>query len=793
MHMPMSRKAWMQVGSALGLVGVWLLPVPAHAQSRGAQDTSRGVENVVVTARRRAETLSKVPDAITAIGATQLKQRSITTEADLQRAVPGLTLRETFNANQISFAIRGQTIDAFSGSRPAVIAYFDDVQIPSGASSAFYDLESVQVLKGPQGTLFGRNATGGAVLYSTTKPHDQYGGYVTAGIGNYGEREFQGAVDLPIVPDKLLVRIAADNKVRDGYVHNIFSDSGLGAINRTSGRVTVVLKPIEGLDISTTAQMTNNHGTDAGGELYSAYGCGSKNGAIALNTTAACLYSPLLDSVIGDPGAWNLFLKAHPGVPAGGIPQALALQKAYGPWTTNLDEPEGYNVRGTMVSNVISYEITPDVSVKNILGYGLQNNHMYTDLDGSPFPIEHNYNANTGQSGIIFDTEQYSEEAQVLGHALDKKLTYIFGFYYGAETDRNHQNFEAGNVLPLFGPSNGSDVYVLHNRSVGVFAQGTYDLSALIDHLSITLGGRKTWDYNEIQQSIGGVIYQAFGVDTEKESNSKPSWQFGLEYQPSADWIVYFNQRGSWRAGGFNGAAPGVKALAAQGGNEFLPETDIDFELGAKYQGRLFDRPAHMNIALYDQQVTNAQRTAYTDLNGALIAITSSVPKADIKGIEIDGDFAPVEWLRIGGSLAYTDAQYTRNSVDLFGQIYTFNSYADTPRASGDAFAQIFLPLAPQWGTASLRSDIYAQTIQYFSNTNFTNTPGTVLPSYALINMHADWNNIYNTKFSLSAFVTNLADRRYYVGGFPSGTILGINTAVPGMPRMFGFEGTYKF
>ena len=327
---------------------------PARAQSPGAQDTSRGVENVVVTARRRAETLSKVPDAITAIGATHLKQRSITTEADLQRAVPGLTLRETFNANQISFAIHGQTIDAFSGSRPAVIAYFDDVQIPSGASSAFYDLESVQVLKGPQGTLFGRNATGGAVLYSTTKPKDQYGGYVTAGIGDYGEREFQGAVDLPIVSDKLLVCIAADNKVRDGYVHNIFSDSGLGAINRTSGRVTVVLKPIEGLDISTTAQMTNNHGTDAGGELYSAYGCGSKNGAIALNTTAACLYSPLLDSVIGVPGAWNLFLKAHPGVPAGGIPQALAEPKAFGPWTTNLDEPEGYNVRGTMVRNVIS-------------------------------------------------------------------------------------------------------------------------------------------------------------------------------------------------------------------------------------------------------------------------------------------------------------------------------------------------------------------------------------------------------------------------------------------------------
>jgi iron complex outermembrane receptor protein len=180
-------------------------------------------------------------------------------------------------------------------------------------------------------------------------------------------------------------------------------------------------------------------------------------------------------------------------------------------------------------------------------------------------------------------------------------------------------------------------------------------------------------------------------------------------------------------------------------------------------------------------------------LNGALIAITASVPEADIKGIEIDGDFAPLDWLRIGGSGAFTDAQYTSPKVDLFGQTYLFNAYADTPRFSGDLFAQVFLPMAPQWGTASLRGDIYAQTIQYFSNTNFTNTPGTVLPSYALINMHADWNGIFATKLSVSAFVNNLTDRRYYVGGFPSGTILGINTAVPGMPRMFGCMGTYRF
>ncbi len=791
------RRGWLAATTALAIAGAPLLTAAsASAQTTPPApqtDRSRAVENVVVTARRRAETLSKVPDAITAIGSAQLKQRAITTESDLQRSVPGLTVRQNFNANQISFAIRGQSIDAFSGSRSAVIAYFNDVQIPSGASSAFYDLESIQILKGPQGTLFGRNATGGAVLFSSTKPKNTLDGYFTASVGDYGLREFQGAIDIPVVPDKLLVRIAGDNKVRDGYVHNEFTDSGLGAINQTSGRITVLAKPIEGLEISTTLQMSNNHGTNAGGELYSAYACGAKNGSIALNTTAACLYSPLLDYAIDYPGAWDAFLKAHPGVPAGGILQFLAEQRAMGPWNASLDEPEDYNVRGTIATNTIAYEITPDISVKNILGYGLQDNHMHTDLDGSPFPIEHNYNPATGQSGIVFDDEQYSEEFQILGHALDKKLTYIVGLYAGSETNHNHQNFEAADLQPLFGPSDGSDVYILRNHSEGVFAQATYDISALIDHVSLTAGGRQTWDFNEIQQGFSGTIYRALGVDTEKESNAKPSWQLGVEYQPNRDWIVYFNQRGSWRSGGFNGAAPGIKAPASAGGNEFAPETDIDFELGAKYQGHVMDRPAHMNIALYDQKITDVQRTAYADLNGALIAITVSVPKADVKGFEIDGDFAPFDWLRIGGSGAYTDAQYTSPDVDLFGQKYVFNSYADTPRWSGDGFAQVFLPMKSGWGDASVRGDIYAQTIQYFSNTNFTNTPGTRLPSYALINMHADWNDMFGTKFSLAAFVNNLADRRYYVGGFPSGTILGINTAVPGMPRMFGFSGSYRF
>jgi len=792
------RRHWLGA-TAMATLGLLTLGAPrAVAETAAAPDAAPGggaVEEVVVTARRRAESLSNVPVAETAIGATQLKERSITTDADLQRGVPGLTVRQTFNANQIAYSIRGQTIDAFSGSRQAVIAYFNDVQIPQGASSAFYDLDSVQVLKGPQGTLFGRNATGGAVLYATTKPKDQWGGYLTAGIGNEGLREVDGAVDVPIVPGKLLLRIAGEEKVRDGYVYNLFDDRYIGGIDQNSGRITLVAKPMDKLDITTTFQASENHGSDAGGELYSTYACGSRNGKYALNTNAACLYSPLLDSIIGVPGAWAAFLAAHPGVPAGGVPAEQLLQQAWGPWKTDLDEPENYNVRGDIVTNIIAYEISPTLSIKNIFGYGRQDNHMHTDLDGTPFPIEHNYDAITNESGIVFATDQFSEEFQVLGKAFDNRLTYITGLYASEQIDHNQQNFEAADITPYIPPGNGTDQYRLFNRTEGIFAQGTYDIGGLtgVRGLSVTVGGRQTWDYNEIIQLPGGIIYAADGTDQEHESNSKPSWQFGIEYKPDADWLFYVNQRGSWRSGGFNGAAPGVFATAAQGGNLFLPETTEDVEVGAKYGGRLFGRPARLDLALYDQEITNVQRTAYVIVAGTLSAVTASVPKAVVNGAELEADIAPADWFRVGGTFAFTDAHYTDNAVTLFGETTNYNSYADAPKYSGDVYLQVFLPLASGLGSASVRGDVYAQSTQYISNTSFSTTPGTAIAGYGLIGLHADWNEILGSRYSLSAFATNVGNKRYYVGGFPEGSILGINTAVPGMPRMFGISATARF
>ena len=165
-----------------------LLPADATAQDIVAEGTSGGPEEVIVTARRRDENLSSVPITITAIESQDLIERSIRTDSDLQLAAPGLTIRQTQGNNSLTYSIRGQSADTFSGSPSAVIAYLNEVPLTIGSASSFYDLESVQVLKGPQGTLFGRNTTGGAVLYTTAKPTDK-----TEGIGADALRQSQHA------------------------------------------------------------------------------------------------------------------------------------------------------------------------------------------------------------------------------------------------------------------------------------------------------------------------------------------------------------------------------------------------------------------------------------------------------------------------------------------------------------------------------------------------------------------------------------------------------------------------
>jgi outer membrane receptor protein involved in Fe transport len=220
-------------GSATVVFAV--LPAPrASAQESGTQASK--IEEVVVTARRRDESLLRVPATIQALTGKELASQSINTEADLQRAVPGLVIRESLSSNQLNYSIRGQSVDAFSSSSPGVLSYFNEFQATATSASGLYDLQSIQVVKGPQGTLYGRNTTGGAVLYTTAKPTDEFAAGLNVKLGDYAMRSAEGFVSTPLAGDKAQLRIAGKMLKRDGFQDNEYNGKEIGSADYTSGR-----------------------------------------------------------------------------------------------------------------------------------------------------------------------------------------------------------------------------------------------------------------------------------------------------------------------------------------------------------------------------------------------------------------------------------------------------------------------------------------------------------------------------------------------------------------------------
>jgi iron complex outermembrane recepter protein len=746
---------------------------------------SEVLAEVTVTARRREEDIQKVPAVVTAIGAKDLESRSITTESDLQTAVPGLTVRETEGQNQLTFSIRGQTVDAFTGSATAVVPYVNEVQLNTGGAATFFDLNSIQVLKGPQGTLFGRNATGGAILFTTTKPTNELGGYIDVSGGNYRYYEEKGAFNLPIVSDKVLLRLAFDVADRDGYVRNVFDNTNLGALDRASGRASLTLRPLEGLESLTVAEYDRSGGNNTGSQIYTYNKCGSTSGnGIPLACSADALFGPGLDAAVGVPGAWAAYLAANPKANPGGMAAVIARQQQLGFWAVDSAVNSFHREHDFFVTNTTSYNLNPDVTLKNIFGYSKSHSHDQVTETGTPYIIEATDNEATGAVGNVVTIKNVSDELQLQGKV--DALTYIFGLYYlktDADTYYPQTYFDVSPIIP--GTATTSH-WTTTDTSKAVFAQGTYDLSSLVlEGLSFTAGVRYTWERIGLNQLPDGNSYPS---DPQSVEFHKPSWTVGFDEQITSGVLAYVQSRGSWRSGGLNGVAPPVLATAAGGGDEFLPETTHDVEVGLKLSGEFLGLPAHFNTAVYNQWIKNVQRAEFPTVGGHSVAVTINVPSAEVTGLEIDAAVRPQDWLEIGASGAFTGARFTSNESLIFGTLYQFGPYADAPRYTGTLYSQVTLPAPDAVGTMRLRADLYGQTEQYFSNNNATIIPGTRLPGYGLVNLRYDWSQLFGSGFSLGIFAKNVANRGYYVGGLAQGSSLGVNAATVGVPRMYGLE-----
>ncbi|MDP3673858.1 MAG: TonB-dependent receptor plug domain-containing protein [Novosphingobium sp.] len=791
------------VGLASAMTVLALLnSTTALAQAAGDEVAASTDGDIIVTAQRRSETLERTPVAISVLSADTLAKQAIVTESDLQIASPGLTIRAGYNSNQLNYALRGQSLDAFSDTRPGVLPYFNEIQLDGvgGGSSAFYDLQSIQVLKGPQGTLFGRNSTGGAVLFTSVKPDDTFGGYVSGRLGNYKSRQLEGAINVPLAGDTALARVAGFYEKRDGYQKNLFTGKRAGNVDRYGLRGSLTLNLSDTIKNDLVVDYLHSDGNSLSGLIDSLEPTGLIPLIALTNFGNQPQYNFLINAFTGGAAGCNAttnncaarFAAANPKLDPGGIASFLATQKARGPYKIESDGPARYRGRNIIVSNITSIDVGDDTKIRNILGYTYLKNGIAGDIDGSAFPIDDN-----GTGGKNDNTRQYSEELQLVGKAFDGNLDYVVGGFISHETNVNVTTSRLLQFPPL-GLVTNYNKLTTRDMYAG-YGQGTYNLSEAtgLEGLGITIGARYTHEKIRFETLPADTAFQeppalraTFDFDQQK-SYGNVSWTLGIQQQINPGLLVYVASRRSYKNGGYNGIQNPVPLPGSQGGNGYARETLTDAEIGLKYRGQVGSIPTQFNIAGYQSWIKDGQRVAYTLLGSNPAAVTVNVPRSKVTGFEFDGSIRPTSWFTLGGSLNYTDARFTDSLVSIGGAPpVLFGTYPDTPEWSGNVFGEVEVPVSNSI-TVSLRSDLYSQSSFFFASTG-NRSPGAQVDGYTLVNFRVGLADD-DAGWSLSANLKNAFDRVYFVGGIATGELFQFNTAVPGAPRTFMVEARYKF
>jgi iron complex outermembrane receptor protein len=767
--------------------------VPTDATGQTADVGVQGVaqpggesEVIIVTAQRNESRLERTPVAVTVVSEETLAQANITTQNDLRTVAPGLTIRSGQSSNQINYSIRGQSLDAYSNTRPGVLPYVNEVQVPSrGSSSGFFDLQSVQVLKGPQGTLFGRNATGGAVLFTTQRPTEELGGYLSVLAGNFDQRKAEGAINVPLSGDELLVRVAGVYQEGRGYQFNEFTGRHLGDLERFGIRGTLAAKLGDSLENDLIVEHQDSDGTNVNGVINAI------EPAIA-GVPIPFLYSPANPGFAG-------YVAANPRVDSRGLANFLAEQQARGPYRARLNIPAEYVTKTTNVTNITTLDLGGNAQLKNIFGYAKFTELTNSGADGTSYGISDQSTSPRPFTGNEVRGRQYSNELNLSGTAFGNQLKYVTGLYYADETANYFVN---SNFLDIFGGIPVISDYTNLSETYAAYAQGTLSLAQItgMEGLSITAGLRYTKEKvgllieNRDPRVIGNPAGAPAGQDFSQSRNiDNLSWTFGLENQINPNLFAYAVTRRSYKNGGYNGASVPLVGFSDEipnGGNAYRDEKITDVEAGVKFAGFVGTMPARLNLAAYYSWVDNSQRAAFIIAGGGPVVATVNVPKAEVYGFELDGQIDPVDWLQIGGSAVYTSARFTNPNAVIAGAPAVLGTYPDTPKWIGNLFAEVNAPVG-RGLTGLLRGEVYGQTKSFYSSSANVNT-SAVLPGYVLANFRVGIED-ETAGWSLTANLKNAFDRTHYIGGIALGQLTGINTIIPGQPRTFTVEARLNF
>lgn len=806
-------------------LGVGLLPSAAVARE------ARVLEEVVVTARRREESSQDIPVAISVLGGEMLRDQNITELNDLGTQVPSFRVSTGgTSTNEPVLSIRGQRpTDSALSLDAAIPIYFNDVVLtPStGTNLAMYDLASVQVLKGPQGTLFGRNSTGGALLLTSVRPGIEQGGYLEAKAGSYNLLSLEGAVDVPLT-DSLQLRITGRAMERDGYQKNKAGNGVDDAWDEDSKGARI--------SVNYDHERFNNllvAGFDKNNMFSRVPVPEGFNASVSLGRTVNALYNY-----------------------AGQIDSALAWQAAHDADEIQSDVQTSDQISNAIVTNATEILLFDDITLKNIAGYRRMTWDRNNDADGTTLPL---FGATTSGLGpddgsvvtrdaplTTTKSKQYSNEIQLLGSAMEGRLDWITGVYWykmmgsqsgdsqvvGPNPDHPRlalfpPQFQA---VARFGVYQSAPSGEVDNEAYGIFAEGTYRFS---DAWSATLGLRQSWDSREVTVrnfgGLGGPLYACAVTDeagntppnckrTERENFESPTWRISANYTPDDEQLIYASVSSGYRSGGFN-----IRGTDNASLQPFDEETVLSFEVGHKGDWALNGIPFRTNAAVYYQDYQDIQKTqSVLSSTGGFGTATVNAGEAEIYGFEFDLTLPVTERLTLNAAYSYVATEYkewisgsiwvdrTNGNRTLVTVDLTDSEFVYMPEQSLTASMRYTFPVPASLGTLSAMASLYWQDAMHTDETSVVYDQQAAfegwaqddldeahrvseVDAYTVVNLRMDWRDVMGTSVALAAFVNNATDEEYVTGGLNVIDSLGWAAFTYGAPRTAGISVRYDF
>ena len=766
----------------------------AFAANLARADTPAELEEIVVTARYRAESLQDTPISISALTAGDLEARGIVDVTGLTSVTPSTTLVKegSTGGNTLVAYVRGLGQANYSlAFQPGVPIYVDDIYQPTafGSMLTLGDIERVDVLRGPQGTLFGKNSEGGAVTIRQVDPKGDNSGYAEAGVGSYNDRRVRAAFDTSLIAETLFMRVAAGSENSDGYV----SSYDYACVNPNHGN----LKPL--------ADVNCKIGTEGG--LSDTYGRIAFKWLASDNVTARLEATTTRDRDQTVPEVPLIINPNYPGsdlaafntkvaIPLLGIPinQSFINRNPYSNYATFQNPLSGLQFQNgnpqTLwdITGKVDWQLPGHMTFTSISGYHNQNGSIVEYKDG-PIPI------NMVQNNIRY--ESYTEEDRLSGVGFNDRFDWTAGVYYfhGQGTDQSDVHLVVSATGPFFGINE-----VLYNpttdRDISGYLHGVYHVT---DALSAELGVRYSddkfnYDYEGVNvASVPANPAKAPGsysfntpVIPVQEKTSRVDPKVALQYA----WTEHFMTYAEY-ATGFKGAGTNPQPVNPATAQPFSAETLRSYEIGAKSEW--LNRRVTINGDIYYNDVKDLQLIGYaaTTAGGT---ITLNAGQAHIAGAELEIQAKPIQNLLFNIAGDYMHFKY----ADLGAAAY------DPVRNPGGLFLNDIAPYSPKVkanvgvqytivmgtvGTMTPRLDDTYTSRVFFDPQNLT---ASSQGGYSLMNGHITYAPLEG-KWTTTLDVNNITNKLYYLSMFNQLSSFGILTGQPGMPRNVMLSAKYTF